>query len=76
MSSMITTSDGGDMMSDNENIMEGFKIWLEEMNDSESERIKKACTKGYISLHELIDALRKHEIEMTRSSYRCQKNQS
>ena len=63
-------------MSDDEKIMEGFKIWLGEMNDHESKRIKKVCTKGYISLHEMIDALRKHEIEMTRRSYKCQKSQS
>lgn len=63
-------------MSDDEKIMEGFKVWLEEMNAPESKRIKKACAKGYISLHEMIDSLRKREIEMTRRYYECQKSQS
>lgn len=63
-------------MTDNEKIVSGFKMWLGQFDDDESKRIKAACTKGYISLHELIDALRKIDVEITKGYLKCQKKLS
>ena len=63
-------------MSDDERIVEGFKMWLKEQDNQEAEKVKKACANGYISLHELIDALRRNEIEMTRRYLKCRKKPS
>lgn len=63
-------------MSDDEKIVEGFKTWLEEQDDPKAEKLKKSCVLGFISLQELIDALRKNEIEMTRRYLKCQRKLS
>lgn len=60
-------------MNDEEKIVVGFYVWLNERDDPKSIKAKSACAKGYISLHELIDQLRKYEMEEIKEVIKCPK---